>query len=55
MRKNGRIAGHRVQLNAPAVQLHGMSNSSDNGTEMLGFNLVFQPVAGNDDFSIMFS
>jgi len=51
---HGRVAGKIVQINAPAVQLHGMQTSEADNIEMLQFNLVFQPTtAGNDDFSIV--
>jgi hypothetical protein len=51
---HGTVAGEKVQINAPAVQLHGMQISEADNIEMLQFNLIFQPTtAGNDDFSIV--
>lgn len=50
---HGVTAGQKVQLNASAVQLHGMQTSEADNIEMLQFNMAMIPTAGNDEFSIV--
>ena len=50
---HGTVAGQKVQINAPAVQLHGMQTSEADNYEMLQFNMAFIPVGGNDEFTIV--
>ncbi|CAE6692778.1 hypothetical protein [Paraburkholderia nemoris] len=49
---HGKTAGNIVQIDAPRVQASNLSYSDQNGTAMLGLNLTFVPVEGNDELVI---
>lgn len=49
----GTVAGNKVQLQAPNVQLTDPEESDEEGVAMFGMRLELQPsAAGNDEFSI---
>lgn len=50
---HGITAGQKVQINAPAVQLHGMQLSESDNIEMVQMNMAMLPTSGNDTFSIV--
>lgn len=51
---HGTVAGSKIQINAPAVQLHGMSSAEADNIEMLQFGMAMQSVAGNDELTIVY-
>lgn len=51
---HGTVAGNKVQINAPVVQLHGMQLSEADNIEMLQMNMVMLSTAGNDELSIVY-
>lgn len=52
---HGQTAGNRVQISAPAVQLHAMQSSEQDNIEMLQMAMSFNRVVGNDEVVITFS
>ena len=51
---HGTVAGSKIQINAPAVQLYGMSSSEKDNIEMLQFGMAMQSVTGNDELTIVY-
>lgn len=49
---HGTVAGYKVKLDAPAVQLLDPSYEDKNGMVALKMNLAFIPVSGNDELVI---
>ncbi|MEW9586244.1 phage tail tube protein [Paraburkholderia sp. DGU8] len=49
---HGKTAGNIIQIDGPAVQATNPAYSDQNGTAMLGLNLTFVPVTGNDEIVI---
>ena len=52
---HGTQPGNRVQVDAPAVQIHAPSYADSQGTVMLSASLRFNRVAGDDEFKITVS
>jgi hypothetical protein len=51
----GMVAGRRIMLHAPAVQLINPSKGDRNGVRVIGFDLRVTPVSGNDELRIIAS
>lgn len=51
---HGTVAGSKIQIAAPAVQLHGMQLSEADNIEMLQFGMAMKSVSGNDELSITY-
>ena len=49
----GTVAGNKVMLFFPAVQLIKPTKQDQNGVRLVGYELVPVPVVGNDDFRII--
>jgi hypothetical protein len=51
---HGTADGFKVEINAPKVQLDGLSYSDSDGIAMLNSNLILTPNSGNDELTIAF-
>lgn len=51
---HGTVAGSKVQINAPVVQLHGMQLSEADNIEMLQMSMAMLSTVGNDELSIVY-
>lgn len=49
----GTVAGNRIMLHAPAVQLINPTKQDLNGSRLIGYDLRLTPVAGNDELRIV--
>lgn len=49
---HGTVAGNKVKIDSPAVDVINPSYSDDNGVSMIKCPIVLVPVSGNDEFTI---
>lgn len=49
----GTATGNKILLHAPSVQLFNPKKVDKNGLRLIGFDLKFMPVAGNDELRIV--
>ena len=49
---HGTVAGNKVKLDAPKMQLVDVDETEYDGTLALKFNTTFNPNTGNDEFTI---